>query len=95
MEKTVNHDKQMPKAPGLRLRTAGRQRADAVQRHRRNVEAFHLLKIQRIKGMEQRRLQFSLHTTASARWRPAVHKRSPGALGICLSWLTVFSIRRE
>lgn len=21
--------------------------------------------------------------------------RSPGALGICLSWLTVFSIRRE
>ena len=63
MEKTVNHDKQMPKAPGLRLRTAGRQRADAVQRHRRNVEAFHLLKIQRIKGMEQRRLQFSLHTS--------------------------------
>lgn len=63
MEKTVNHDKQMPKAPGLRLRTAGRQRADAVQRHRRNVEAFHLLKIQRIKGIEQRRLQFSLHTS--------------------------------
>lgn len=26
---------------------------------------------------------------------PAVRKRSPGALGICLSWLTVFSIRRE
>ena len=25
----------------------------------------------------------------------AVRKRSPGALGICLSWLTVFSIRRE
>lgn len=63
MEKTVNHDKQMLQAPGLRLRAAGRQRADAVQRHRRNVEAFHLLKIQRIEGVEQRRLQFSLHTS--------------------------------
>ena len=53
--------------------------------------AFDTLNLQQMKSFNVPPV--TLHGVgALAAW---VRKRSPGALGICLSWLTVFSIRRE
>ena len=55
--------------------------------------AFDTLNLQQMKSFNVPPV--TLLCGPGSRWRPAVRKRSPGALGICLSWLTVFSIRRE
>ncbi len=61
MQETVDHHQQMAYASRLRFLTAGAQRAEAAQRHRRHAEGFHPLQIQGIECLKERRLQFSLH----------------------------------